>query len=110
MLLISEYFVGTLSFENVGFANGINTNVINKMPIHSRALEGFTPKTDLSNIKNLQLDTLYIPVHVIAANVNGENFTEFLSSLVMKNIGTPIPGHIHIEGVSTKCIREHLEL
>lgn len=78
----------------------MNTRTINRMPIHSRYLEEFTPRTDLSNIQNLQLNSLYVPVHVTATNVNGENFTNFLNSLCMKNVNTYIPGDIIINGVS----------
>lgn len=75
-------------------------NFINKMRLRTNYLENIPPVSDLTNLRALELDILYIPVDIQAEIVNGENFEDFLKTLVMKNLPTKIPGALIVDGVS----------
>lgn len=96
------FIVGQLLFDNLKLQGSAQVKSLNRVTLHSNYLNKIPPVSDLTNLHVLDLDNLFIPVDINVKNVNGEDFDDFLKSLVMKNMNTEIPGNITLDGVSTK--------
>lgn len=70
-------------------------------------MEKIPPVSDLTNLNSLNINNLYIPVHIKAEFVNGEKFDDFLSSIVMKHLPAKIPQAVFIKGVNIKTYVEY---
>lgn len=89
-----------LLFEDIKLLESAQINNLNKIALHANYLDKISPVSNLTNLRVLTVDDLFIPVDMSAKTVNGEEFDEFLSRLVMKDMRIKIPGTVRLEGVS----------